>query len=144
MRAIASSSNIKSKIKFKEQHAFDAQRHKVNAKLQIIIDQDTEPWGIKVTKVEVKQVDIPETMQRAIARQAEAERERRAKIIHAEGEFQASAKLAEAAAVLEIQPAAIQLRYLQTVTEIDVEKNTIIVFPLSVDIINAWVKALGR
>jgi regulator of protease activity HflC (stomatin/prohibitin superfamily) len=76
-------------------------RDKVNAKLQIIIDQDTEPWGIKVTKVEVKQVDIPETMQRAIARQAEAERERRAKIIHAEGEFQASAKLAEAAAVLE-------------------------------------------
>ena len=144
MRAIASSSNIKSKIKFKEQHAFDAQRHKVNAKLQIIIDQDTEPWGIKVTKVEVKQVDIPETMQRAIARQAEAERERRAKIIHAEGEFQASAKLAEAAAVLETQPAAIQLRYLQTLTEIDVEKNTIIVFPLPVDIINAWVKALGR
>jgi regulator of protease activity HflC (stomatin/prohibitin superfamily) len=119
-------------------------RDKVNAKLQIIIDQDTEPWGIKVTKVEVKQVDIPETMQRAIARQAEAERERRAKIIHAEGEFQASAKLAEAAAVLETQPAAIQLRYLQTVTEIGVEKNTIIVFPLPVDIINAWFKALGR
>lgn len=94
--------------------------------------------------MEVKQVDIPETMQRAIARQAEAERERRAKIIHAEGEFQASAKLAEAAAVLETQPAAIQLRYLQTLTEIDVEKNTIIVFPLPVDIINAWVKALGR
>ena len=117
-------------------------RDRVNAKLQIIIDQDTEPWGVKVTKVEVKQVDIPETMQRAIARQAEAERERRAKIIHAEGEFQASAKLAEAAAVLEKQPAAIQLRYLQTMTEIGVEKNTTIVFPLPVDIIIAWVNAL--
>jgi regulator of protease activity HflC (stomatin/prohibitin superfamily) len=119
-------------------------RDKVNAKLQVIIDQDTEPWGIKVTKVEVKQVDIPETMQRAIARQAEAERERRAKIIHAEGEFQASAKLAEAAAVLQTQPAAIQLRYLQTMTEIGVEKNTTIIFPLPVDILNTWVKALGR
>ena len=118
-------------------------RERVNAKLQLIIDQDTEPWGIKVTKVEVKQVDIPETMQRAIARQAEAERERRAKIIHADGEAQASAKLAEAAGVLATQPAAIQLRYLQTLTEIGVEKNTTIVFPLPVDIINAWVKALG-
>ena len=118
-------------------------REKVNAKLQLIIDQDTEPWGIKVTKVEVKQVDIPETMQRAIARQAEAERERRAKVIHADGEFQASAKLAEAAGVLSTQPAAIQLRYLQTLTEIGVEKNTTIVFPLPVDIINAWVKSLG-
>src|SRR5712692_4930735 len=121
-----------------------AEREKVNAKLQVILDQDTEPWGIKVTKVEVKQVDIPETMQRAIARQAEAERERRAKIIHAEGEFQASAKLAEAAGVLATQPAAIQLRYLQTMTEIGVEKNTTIVFPLPVDIINAWLKALER
>src|SRR6266852_4307125 len=114
-------------------------REKVNAKLQLIIDQDTEPWGIKVTKVEVKQVDIPETMQRAIARQAEAERERRAKIIHAERESQAAAKLAEAAAVLEKEPAAIQLRYLQTLTEIGVEKNTTVVFPLPIDIINAWV-----
>src|ERR1700686_5521225 len=120
-----------------------AERDKVNAKLQIFLDQDTEPWGIKVSKVEVKQVDIPEQMQRAIARQAEAERERRAKIIHAEGEAQASAKLAEAAQVLETQPAAIQLRYLQTLTEIGVEKNTTIVFPLPIDIINEWVKALG-
>ncbi len=117
-------------------------REKVNAKLQVIIDQDTEPWGIKVTKVEVKQVDIPETMQRAIARQAEAERERRAKVIHADGEFQASTKLAEAAAILEEQPASIQLRYLQTLTEIGVEKNTTIVFPLPVDIVSAWVKSL--
>src|SRR5487761_703688 len=117
-----------------------SEREKVNAKLQIILDQDTEPWGIKVTKVEVKQVDIPEQMQRAIARQAEAERERRAKIIHAAGEYEASTKLAEAAGVLETQPAAIQLRYLQTLTEIGAEKNTTIVFPLPIDIINAWVQ----
>ena len=118
-------------------------RDKVNAKLQAIIDQDTQPWGIKVTKVEVKQVDIPETMQRAIAKQAEAERERRAKVIHAEGEYEASTKLAEAATVLQKQPAAIQLRYLQTLTEVGAEKNNTIVFPLPVDIITAWVKSLG-
>jgi regulator of protease activity HflC (stomatin/prohibitin superfamily) len=117
-----------------------SEREKVNTKLQVILDQDTEPWGIKVTKVEVKQVDIPEQMQRAIARQAEAERERRAKVIHAAGEFEASTKLAEAAGVLETQPAAIQLRYLQTLTEIGAEKNTTIVFPLPIDIINAWVQ----
>ncbi|HVM75127.1 MAG TPA: slipin family protein [Candidatus Saccharimonadales bacterium] len=120
-----------------------SQREKVNAKLQVILDQDTEPWGIKVTKVEVKQVDIPEQMQRAIAKQAEAERERRAKIIHADGEFEASNKLAEAAKILETQPSAIQLRYLQTLTEIGVEKNTTIVFPLPIDIINKWVQTIG-
>ena len=120
-----------------------SQREKVNAKLQLILDQDTEPWGIKVTKVEVKQVDIPEQMQRAIARQAEAERERRAKIIHAAGEYEASAKLAEAAKVLETQASAIQLRYLQTLTEIGVEKNTTIVFPLPIDIINKWIQTIG-
>src|ERR1700674_2783495 len=123
-----------------ELDAILSEREKVNSKLQLILDQDTEPWGIKVTKVEVKQVDIPENMQRAIARQAEAERERRAKIIHAAGEFEASTKLAEAAGVLETQPAAIQLRYLQTLTEIGAEKNTTIVFPLPIDIINAWVR----
>src|SRR2546421_5637412 len=120
-----------------------SQRERVNAKLQVILDQDTEPWGIKVTKVEVKQVDIPEQIQRAIAKQAEAERERRAKIIHAEGEFEASQKLADAAKVLETQSSAIQLRYLQTLTEIGVEKNTTIVFPLPIDIINKWSRALG-
>src|ERR1700738_741837 len=120
-----------------------SQRDKVNAKLQVILDTETEPWGIKVSKVEVKQVDIPEQMQRAIARQAEAERERRAKIIHAQGEFEASAKLAEAAKVLETQRSAIQLRYLQTLTEIGVEKNTTVVFPLPIDIINSWVQSLG-
>jgi regulator of protease activity HflC (stomatin/prohibitin superfamily) len=120
-----------------------AEREKVNSKLQIILDQDTEPWGIKVIRVEVKQVDIPEEMRRAIARQAEAERERRAKVIHADGEFQASQKLADAAKILETEPAAIQLRYLQTLTEIGVEKNTTVVFPLPVDIISGWVRSLG-
>jgi regulator of protease activity HflC (stomatin/prohibitin superfamily) len=120
-----------------------SQRDKVNAKLQVILDTETEPWGIKVSKVEVKQVDIPEQMQRAIAKQAEAERERRAKVIHADGEFEASQKLADAAKVLETQPTAIQLRYLQTLTEIGVEKNTTIVFPLPIDIINSWMKSLG-
>ena len=121
-----------------------SERDKVNEKLQLILDQDTEPWGIKVTKVELKQVDIPETMQRAIAKQAEAERERRAKVIHADGEFQASAKLAEAAGVLESRPAAIQLRYLQTLTEIGAEKNTTVVFPLPVDIINLWAQSVSK
>src|SRR6202167_2866905 len=121
-----------------------SEREKVNAKLQQILDQDTEPWGIKVTKVEVKQVDIPENMKRPIPNQAEAERERRAKIIHAEGEFEASAKLADAAAVLEKEPGAIQLRYLQTLTEIGVEKNTTIVSPLPVDIISQWVRAFAE
>jgi regulator of protease activity HflC (stomatin/prohibitin superfamily) len=116
-------------------------RDKVNAKLQTIIDQDTEPWGIKVTKVEVKQVDIPESMQRAIAKQAEAERERRAKVIHAEGEYEASTKLAEAATIIQKQPAAIQLRYLQTLTEVGAEKNHTIVFPLPVDLIREWLHA---
>jgi regulator of protease activity HflC (stomatin/prohibitin superfamily) len=120
-----------------------SQRDKVNSKLQQILDQDTEPWGVKVSKVEVKQVDLPEQMQRAIARQAEAERERRAKVIHADGEFEASTKLAQAAKVLETQPTAIQLRYLQTLTEIGVEKNTTIVFPLPIDIINKWMQASG-
>src|SRR5437763_10520971 len=120
-----------------------SQRDKVNAKLQVILDTETEPWGIKVSKVEVKQVDIPEQMQRAIAKQAEAERERRAKVIHADGEFEASQKLADAAKVLETQPSAIQLRYLHTLTEIGVEKNTTIVFPLPIDIINQWTRNLG-
>src|SRR5690348_13254495 len=117
-----------------------SEREKVNEKLQVILDQDTEPWGIKVTKVEVKQVDIPESMQRAIARQAEAERERRAKVIAAEGEFQAATRLSEAAAIMEKEPVSIQLRYLQTLTEIGLEKNTTILFPLPIDIISQWMK----
>jgi len=118
-----------------------ARREKVNARLQEILDEQTDPWGIKVTMVQVKAVDLPVEMQRAIAKQAEAERERRAKIIHAEGEFQASARLAEAASVLAAQPLSIQLRYLQTLTEIGVEKNTTVIFPVPIDIISAWMKA---
>lgn len=111
-----------------------AEREKLNARLQTILDRHTAAWGVKVTMVEVKQVELPELMVRAIARQAEAERERRAKVIHAEGEFTASQKLAEAAGVLQEQPAAIQLRYLQTLVEIGSEHNTTIVFPLPIDI----------
>jgi regulator of protease activity HflC (stomatin/prohibitin superfamily) len=115
-----------------------SERDKLNDRLQKIIDEDTEPWGIKVTKVEVKNVDLPQEMQRAIARQAEAERERRAKIIHAEGEFQASVKLREAADEISKQPAAIQLRFLQTLTEIATEKNSTIVFPVPIDLLSAF------
>ena len=111
-----------------------SQREKLNVRLQSILDQHTSPWGVKVTMVEVKQVDLPESMIRAIARQAEAERERRAKIIHAEGEYTAAEKLSMAAEVIQQQPVAIQLRYLQTLVEIGAEKNTTIVFPLPVDI----------
>ncbi|MGH9628271.1 MAG: slipin family protein [Bryobacteraceae bacterium] len=118
-----------------------SQREKLNLHLQSTLDQDTDPWGIKVTKVEVKQVDLPEQMIRAIARQAEAERERRAKIIHAEGELEAADKLSRAAAVIETQPTAIQLRYLQTMVEIGGKQNTLIVFPLPVDIISGLTSA---
>ncbi len=112
-----------------------AERDKINLELQRIIDQHTDPWGIKVGLVEVKHVDLPQEMQRAIARQAEAERERRAKIIHAEGEQQASAKLAEAAAVLQKQPTAIQLRFLQTMVEVSSERNSIVVLPIPIDLL---------
>jgi len=114
-----------------------SQREKLNQRLQTIIDEQTEPWGIKVVQVQIKQVDLPQEMQRAIARQAEAERERRAKIIHADGEFQASEKLAQAAAIINREPVAITLRYLQTLTEIGTEKNTTIVFPLPVELLTA-------
>lgn len=115
-------------------------RDQINQKLQKIIDDQTEPWGIKVSVVEVKNVDLPVEMQRAIARQAEAERERRAKIIHAEGELQASVKLAEAAEIIGKNPATLQLRYLQTLTEIAVEKNSTIIFPIPLDLITAFLK----
>ncbi|MFQ5694960.1 MAG: slipin family protein [Terriglobia bacterium] len=116
-----------------------AQREKVNARLQVILDEHTDPWGIKVTMVQVKAVDIPEEMQRAIAKQAEAERERRAKVIHAEGEYQASSRLADAANTLNREPVSIQLRYLQTLTEIGVERNTTVVFPVPIDLIRGWI-----
>lgn len=114
-----------------------AEREKINAELQQIIDQHTDPWGIKVSMVEVKHVDLPQEMQRAIARQAEAERERRAKVIHADGEFQASTKLSEAAEILQQQPAAIQLRFLQTLTEISTEKSSTVVLPIPIDLVKA-------
>jgi regulator of protease activity HflC (stomatin/prohibitin superfamily) len=121
-----------------------SQREKVNVRLQAILDQHTSPWGVKVTMVEVKQVDLAEQMIRAIARQAEAERERRAKVIHAEGEYTASTKLAMAAEVIQKQPAALQLRYLQTLVEIGTEKNTTIVFPLPLDILSSLGRALDH
>jgi regulator of protease activity HflC (stomatin/prohibitin superfamily) len=119
-----------------------SQRESLNVRLQSILDQHTSPWGVKVTMVEVKQVDLAEQMIRVIARQAEAERERRAKIIHAEGEFTAAEKLAMAAQVIQKEPVALQLRYLQTLVEIGAEKNTTIVFPLPLDIITSLSRAL--
>jgi regulator of protease activity HflC (stomatin/prohibitin superfamily) len=119
-------------------------REQLNAELQKVIDFQTEPWGIKVTTVEVKNVDLPEEMQRAIAKQAEAERERRAKVIHAEGEFQASQKLADAATIIATAPSALQLRFLQTLTEIATEKNSTIVFPVPIDMIEPFIKKFGK
>jgi regulator of protease activity HflC (stomatin/prohibitin superfamily) len=117
-----------------------SERDKLNAKLQEIIDQHTDPWGIKVSMVEVKNVDLPPDMQRAMARQAEAEREKRAKIIHAAGELEASVKLAEAANIVSSNPVTLQLRYLQTLTEISAEKNSTIIFPFPIDMIKAFTK----
>jgi regulator of protease activity HflC (stomatin/prohibitin superfamily) len=121
-----------------------SQREKLNIRLQAVLDQHTGPWGVKVAMVEVKQVDLPEQMIRAIAKQAEAERERRAKIIHAEGEFVAAEKLAMAAELIQRQPAAIQLRYLQTLVEIGAEKNTTVVFPIPVDIFSSLKQVFDR
>ncbi len=119
-------------------------RDKINAELQTIIDDQTEPWGIKVSNVEVKHIDLPVEMQRAMARQAEAERERRAKVIHAEGEFQAAARLADAATRIEDHPIALQLRYLQTLTEIASEKNSTIIFPVPIDLIKPFIENLTK
>lgn len=118
-------------------------RDMINQRLQKIIDQQTDPWGVKVTMVEIKHVDIPEEMRRAIARQAEAERERRAKIIHADGELQAATKLREAAEILSQTPAALQLRYLGTLTEIAAEKNSTIIFPLPIELLSLLSKTKG-
>ncbi|GHO84542.1 slipin family protein [Dictyobacter formicarum] len=121
-----------------------AHRDRINQSLQTIIDEYTERWGVKVTAVEVKDIELPATMQRAMAKQAEAEREKRAKIIHAEGELQASTQLAQAASVIGSQPSALQLRYLQTLTEIAVEKNSTIIFPLPMDIIEPLIKSIPK
>ena len=117
-----------------------AQREKINQTLQRIIDEQTDPWGVKVSIVEIKEVELPQAMQRAISAQAEAERERRAKVVHAEGELQAAEKLAEAAKIMATQPMALQLRYLQTLTVIATDKTNTIVFPLPVDIIASLLK----
>ena len=120
-----------------------SQRDKVNARIQEIVDSQTEPWGVKVTLVELKNIDLPQDMQRAIAAQAEAERERRAKVIAAEGEFQASQRLAEAAEIMSKSPITLQLRYLQTLKEIAGEKNSTIVFPLPIDLLEPF-RALAK
>jgi regulator of protease activity HflC (stomatin/prohibitin superfamily) len=121
-----------------------SERDKINSELQKIMDLHTEPWGIKISNVEVKQIDLPAEMQRAMARQAEAERERRAKVIHAEGEFQASQRLAEAAGIIEVHPIALQLRYLQTLTEIASEKNSTTIFPVPIDLIAPFLDAYAK
>ena len=119
------------------------ERDRINQRLQEVIDQQTSAWGVKVTSVEVRDIKLPDTMQRAMAKQAEAEREKRAKIIHAEGEFTASQQLANAAQVIGSQPATLQLRYLQTLTEIAAEKNSTIVFPLPIDLIQMLLEGRG-
>jgi len=121
-----------------------AHRDKINEKLQSLIDEGTEPWGIKVSMVEVRDVELPDTMQRAMAAQAEAERERRAKIVHAEGEFQAAQKLADAARVIASQPSALQLRYLQTLTTISTERTNTIVFPLPIELVAPFIAKIGQ
>ena len=121
-----------------------SQREKLNQRLQEILDLHTDPWGIKVSLVEIKGVDLPESMQRAMARQAEAEREKRAKIIHAQGEFEASQRLADAATIIQATPIALQLRYLQTLTEIGMEKNTTIVFPIPIDFLQYFMNSQGK
>ncbi len=120
-----------------------ANREKINKELQEILDRHTGPWGVKVTAVEVKNIDLPQEMLRAIAKQAEAERERRAKIIHADGEFQASEKLAQAAKVLAAEPTSLQLRYLQTLTEVAAEKNSTTIFPVPIDLIKMFMDRIG-
>jgi regulator of protease activity HflC (stomatin/prohibitin superfamily) len=117
-----------------------AHRDKINLQLQDVIDKQTDPWGIKIISVEIKHIDLPQTMQRAMAKQAEAERERRSKVIHAEGELQAAEKLLEASYIMSKSPITLQLRYLQTLTEISTEKNSTIVFPLPIDLITAFTK----
>jgi regulator of protease activity HflC (stomatin/prohibitin superfamily) len=121
-----------------------SKREEINTELQRIIDQQTEPWGVKVSAVEVKNVDLPQEMQRAIARQAEAERERRSKVIHAEGEFQAAQRLSDAATVMSQNPISLQLRYLQTLVEIAAEKNSTTIFPVPIDILTPFIKGLNK
>jgi regulator of protease activity HflC (stomatin/prohibitin superfamily) len=117
-----------------------ADREQINIRLQEILDKQTDPWGIKVTNVEVKHIDLPDEMKRAMAKQAEAERDRRAKVIHAEGEFQAAVKLGQAADIIADKPIALQLRYLQTLTEVSAEKNSTTIFPIPIDLFKPFIK----
>ena len=121
-----------------------AEREKISIRLQETLDKDTDPWGIKVSKVELKHIDLPPEMQRAMAKQAEAERERRAKVIHADGEFQASQKLSEAAVIISKDPAALQLRYLQTLSDIATENNSTILFPIPIDLFTPFFKKIEK
>ena len=121
-----------------------AEREKISVHLQEILDKDTDPWGIKVSKVEIKHIDLPPEMQRAMAKQAEAERERRAKVIHADGEFQASTKLSEAAEIISKEPTALQLRYLQTLSEVATEKNSTMLFPIPIDLFTPFLKMVEK
>lgn len=121
-----------------------SEREKLNARIQTILDMDTEPWGVKVSKVEVKEIDLPDEMKRAMAKQAEAERERRSKIINAEGEYQAATKLAEAAEIIDRAPAALQLRYLQTLREVAAENNSTTLFPIPIDLFKPFINAVQQ
>jgi len=142
--SLISPTTLRSVLGQEELDSLLSERDKLNDRLQKIIDEDTAPWGVKVTKVEVKNVDLPQEMQRAIARQAEAERERRAKVIHADGEFQAAGKLAEAARVISADPAALQLRFLGTLAEIATENNSTIIFPVPIDVLKPFMDAAER
>ena len=137
-------STLRSVLGQSSMHDLLADRAKLGATLQRIIDEQTEPWGVKVSTVEIKDVELPQSMQRAMARQAEAERERQAKIIHAQGEFDSAAKLTEAAALIATQPSALQLRYLQTLSEIGAEQNSVIVFPMPMDVIKPFLDLTGK
>jgi regulator of protease activity HflC (stomatin/prohibitin superfamily) len=139
--SLISQTTLRSVLGQEELDSLLSERDKLNARLQQIIDEDTAPWGVKVTKVEVKNVDLPQEMQRAIARQAEAERERRAKVIHAEGESQAATKLAEAARIIASDPIALQLRFLGTLSEIATENNSTIIFPVPIDVLRPFMDA---
>src|SRR5436190_9703562 len=139
-----SQTTLRSVLGKAELDALLSERERLNVELQQIIDEQTEPWGVKVSTVEVKDVELPSDMQRAIARQAEAERERRAKVISADGEFQAAAKLSEAAAIIGRHPATLQLRYLQTLLDLGVTNNSTIVFPLPIELFNAFLRGGGE
>jgi len=142
--SMVSQTTLRSVLGQAELDSLLAERDKLNDQLQKIIDEDTEPWGIKVTKVEVKNVDLPQQMQRAIAKQAEAERERRAKVIHAQGELQAAGKLLMAAQVISKDSTAIQLRFLQTLTEVAAEKNSTLIFPVPIDLFTPFIEKHSR